>query len=202
MALKVSERFKLLCGLSIPFMWHLVRSLDPRVSMLENVRRQVHSSILRPIIHLFLQVRELPPARVSALLRSKQKGLSPGLGDLQWIMQMLPLNLWVASGQSDRGEGRWSSLLWSTHTWVTLWFLYAMQHLWKCCIFWGQSLRFHFKLSCRSCRFKMHPWENVFRLVWMQSGTYCKVNTIHSRVTTSCEDPQNNNWSMVVVLTQ
>ena len=35
------------------FMWHLLQSLVPGPSMLENVRWQVHSSILMPLIHLF-----------------------------------------------------------------------------------------------------------------------------------------------------
>lgn len=59
--LKVSNCFNQLCAHSIPFVWHLVWSLDPRVSMLENVRRQV-------------QVWEPPPGRVYVLLRKETKG--------------------------------------------------------------------------------------------------------------------------------
>lgn len=62
-----------------PFMWHLVRSLDPRVSTLENVRRQVHGSILRPVIHLFVQVWE-PSSRSGIRLAEKEtKGPVAGI---------------------------------------------------------------------------------------------------------------------------
>lgn len=71
--LKAPNCFNQLCGHSIPFMWHLVRSLGPRVSTLENVRRQVHSSILRPVIHLFCKFESPPTGRLHVLLRANKR---------------------------------------------------------------------------------------------------------------------------------
>lgn len=109
---KAPNCFNQLCAHSILFMWHLVRSLDPTVSRLENVRRQVHSSILRPMIHLLLQVWEPPPGWVYFLLRRKQKG---PVGRI-WKPTANLANTAIKS-QSCQWPKRWggencSSLLW------------------------------------------------------------------------------------------
>lgn len=58
--------------------WHLVQSLDPTATVLENVGRQVYAAILRSAILPLLQVWEPSVGQVCFLLRRKHKDSSFG----------------------------------------------------------------------------------------------------------------------------